>query len=142
MLVGVVVLAKNYIGIKPAVWNVRIVGINEGVPTGNAKNKKMPYYTSNNMLFDVSFSKPGESMTYDVTVKNIGNLDSKVYRINAYERGTNRNIKYTLIGIKEGTKILKGETFTFKVKVEYIKTQELIYTDNPIFIELEFRQLA
>ena len=142
MLVGVVVLAKNYIGIKPARWNVKIVNITEGTPTGGAKNKVPPYHTGYTMWFDVEFSAPGESMTYDVTVKNSGNIDAKVDDIDVVDYNTNKYIKYTMTGIKEGTIIRAGDSLTFKVKVEYIMTNELIYRDDPIYIELEFEQLA
>ena len=142
MLVGVVVLAKNYIWVKPAKWDVRIVNINEGVATGNAKNKIAPFHSSYTMIFDVEFSAPGESMTYDVTVKNAGDVDAKVDDIDVVDYNTNKYIKYTMSGIREGTKIRAGETLTFQVKVEYVMTSELIYTDDPIYIELEFEQLA
>jgi len=142
MLVGVIVLARNYIGAKPGLWDIKIVDINEGVPTGGAKNKTAPFHTGTTMLFDVEFSAPGESMTYDVTVKNVGSLDAKVGYIAPYERGTNKYIKYTITGIEKGSEIGAGETLTFQVKVEYENTDELIYDDNPIYIELGFEQLA
>lgn len=142
MLVGVIVLARNYIGAKAGEWNVKIVNVTEGVPTGGAKNKMTPSYTGATMLFDVEFSAPGESMTYDVTVKNVGTLDAKVDYVDPYERGTNKHIKYTITGIEEGIEIEAGDTLTFQVKVEYEMTDELIYEDNPIYIELGFKQLA
>ena len=98
-------------------WNVRIIDIetqyvSEGCDAGK------PEYDNTNVTFDAKLVKPGDSITYLITIENFGNIDATLDSIIFKEQEDgSENIKFTTTGISP---ILEaGNQTTLNVKVEY-----------------------
>ena len=92
--------------------NIRLKG-----STGRAQELN-PAYVSNkvNANFEVDLYMPGDSVEYEVTVKNDGNIDATLRTITTNATNTNEDIRFTHT-IKQG-EVLKKESeakFTFKI---------------------------
>ncbi len=98
-------------------WNVRITNIetqyvSEGCDAGE------PQYDNTNVTFYAKLVKPGDSITYLITIENSGNIDATLDSIIFKEQEDgSENIKFTTTGIAP---ILEaGNQTTLNVKVEY-----------------------
>ena len=59
-------------------WDVAITDITEGTPTGGATNAEAVDHTGTTATFNVNLTKPGDKMTYVITVTNGGSLNAKL----------------------------------------------------------------
>ena len=97
-------------------WKVGILDITEAGIVGEAKSITPPTNTSSTATFNVSLKKPGDSMTYKVTVRNSGQLNAKVHSVYAVTTGT-KDIEYKLSGIKVGDKLAVGKEDELYIKI-------------------------
>ena len=122
MAVGYAVLAQqlNITGTTSidSTWKVEITNIGEKEVVGKAVSKVTPSYTSTTANFNVGLTQPGDSITYDVEISNLGTLKAKVDSINI-NLDENDAIKYTTSGVSNGDKLGVGEKATLTIKVEY-----------------------
>lgn len=101
-------------------FEVKFTSITEGNATGSATNKTAASITDTTATFDVEFVSPGDSMTYEIVVKNTGNLPAKLDSIVGLPSAIdNTPIKYTVTGVQEGDTLGVNETVTVTVKAEY-----------------------
>lgn len=102
-------------------FEVKFTSITEGTPVGDATNKTEAKIVSDTTAtFDVEFVSPGDSMTYEIVVKNTGNLPAKLDSITGLPTGNETDpIKYTITGVSEGDVLGVEETATITVKAEY-----------------------
>ena len=99
------------------VWDVYISNIRLKGSTGRAQEVN-PASVSNkvNANFEVDLYMPGDSVEYEITVKNDGNIDATLRTIATNATNANEDIRFTHT-IKQG-EVLKKEsetTFTFKI---------------------------
>lgn len=104
-------------GTLNGVWDVYISDIKLKNSTGRAQEVN-PASVSNkvNANFEVDLYMPGDSVEYEVTVKNDGNIDATLRTVTTNATNTNEDIKFTHT-IKQG-EVLKKESetkFTFKI---------------------------
>ncbi len=103
-------------------WDVEITGIEATNTQGEASSESVnSNVTTAN--FAASLYKPGDSVTYTVTVENKGLLDAKLTSIESTttpEFGTDDNpyIIYTYEGITSDSVLKAGETTSFTVTVQ------------------------
>ena len=57
-------------------WDVQIIGISSGTPTGTGENAIAPSYTGTTANMEANLYVPGDAMTYDITIKNNGTIDA------------------------------------------------------------------
>ena len=98
-------------------WKVEITNITQKELVGGTveKNKSYNATTAN---FDVEFSQPGDSITYDIEVTNKGTLDAVITNINVITTN-DQEIKYVTSGLKKGDKLLKnGGKNYLTIKIE------------------------
>ena len=81
-------------------WNVEITNIVSKNKIGNASNNGEPVYTKTSATFKTVLISPGDSMTYDVTIKNKGTVDAKLKKI-TLTNSNNPAIIFETSGIKE-----------------------------------------
>lgn len=98
------------------VWNVTITNVTTQSTYGSAVNNSAPTFANLSASFNAGFTKFGDYIVYNVTVKNAGNVDATLSDISV----TNANssvIEATYSGIAKGDKITAGnsQTFTFKL---------------------------
>lgn len=104
-------------GTLNGVWDVYISNIRLKGSTGRAQEVN-PASVSNkvNANFEVDLYMPGDSVEYEVTVKNDGNIDATLRTVTTNATNTNEDIRFTHT-IKQG-EVLKKESetkFTFKI---------------------------
>ena len=99
-------------------WKVEITNITEKDIVGDASSKETPSYTSTTANFSVGLIQPGDSISYDIEISNLGTLKAKVDSINVVI-DENDAITYTTSGLQQGDKLGVGEKTILTVKVEY-----------------------
>lgn len=101
-------------------WDVAITSITEGTAIGSAINRTPSTHTGTTATFDVELQKPGDSMTYDVTISNKGSLNAVLDSMVITEGiGGSEAITYSVTGVTKGTKLDVNTTNTVTVKVEW-----------------------
>ena len=101
-----------------SVWNVHFTNLTNGTAVGTATNKVTPSYTDTTAKMNVNLKVPGDSMTYELTVTNDGNLNAIIDEIEAIAEGSEAII-YTISGLKIGDKLAAGESKVMTIKIEY-----------------------
>ena len=99
-------------------WNIYFSNISSGISVGNASNAITPSVTGTTATMEANLQSPGDSMTYELTLKNGGNIDAIIEDIAAEASGSNAII-YSITGIKIGDKLASGEDIVITIKIEY-----------------------
>lgn len=109
-------------------WDVEITGITSSkVGTADAGT---PTFTAATATFDASLAKPGDSVTYTVTVENKGNIDAKLSDITLSPQATPDGSDAILYTIEsqpsKGDVLAAGDTTTVEIKATYDPTSTSI----------------
>lgn len=100
------------------VWDVKITNI-EAQDVSEGADYGEPEFTNTSATFDATLVKPGDSITYVITIQNAGTidavLDSATFKEDS-EKGSPAIIYTTTEPIRE---LNAGEETTFTVKVSY-----------------------
>ena len=106
-------------------WDIRITNITEKNIVGIAStsideegNKKISGVGTLTATFETNLVSPSDSIEYDVTVSNKGNLNAKLDKITISESDNNA-ITFTPSGLSEGDVLNAGSNAVLTVKVEY-----------------------
>jgi len=124
-----------------SVFKVKITNI-VSTPSGKATNDVSPSFTDATANFSTNLVSPKDSMTYDITVENQGNLDAILKKITISDSG-NPAIKFTSSGLKQGDILKYGESTVLTIKVEYddsITSQPENISGN-LTVKLDYEQL-
>ena len=130
-------------------WNVKFKSISEATKTGGAKvenidgSEKTPTLTDYTItLPTISLTKPGDKVEYTVVVENSGTIDATVESVTyndktcsseaadeatAFCNGNEFSFKLENADSTEvavGQELLKGNSKTMKLTVEYVKTED------------------
>lgn len=106
-------------------WDIEITNITASSTTGTADGGT-PSFTASQATFDPTLYKPGDSVTYTITVKNMGNIDAKFDSMKLTETaGGSPAIIYT--NTEPGASLTAGSETTFTVTATYDSS----YTDIP-----------
>ena len=122
-------------------WNIKITGVTTQNIKGAASNKEVPTFTDTTATFKTDLKSPGDSLEYEVTVTNAGNLNAKVNEVTLSDTN-NPAIKFTSSGITKGDVINAGSTGTLIVKVEFLSTVTTQPTDtiSDLTVTLDYSQ--
>ncbi len=99
-------------------WSVKITDIQSKVVNGTPTNASEPTHTDTTATFRTRLTNPGDTMQYDVTVLNEGDIDAKLDKITIPE-STNPAIGFEVSGIEEGSLLRSKETALLTVTVKY-----------------------
>ena len=99
-------------------WNVKIINVTVKNVFGNADKAIEPVYSSTSATFKTNLEKPGDSMTYEVTIANEGDIDAKVESIET-TKSNNPAIVFSTEGIEENDLLESGSTQTYEVTIAY-----------------------
>ena len=99
-------------------WSVKITDIQSKVVSGTPTNASEPTHTDTTATFRTTLTSPGDTMQYDVTVSNEGDIDAKLDKITVPE-STNPAIGFEVTGIEEGTLLEAKQTAILTVTVKY-----------------------
>ena len=101
-------------------WDVGFIESEKVATTGEAVENHPVSHTLTRGYFNITLHKPGDSITYDFTIKNMGNIDAKVQNI--YISVSNEKtdaILFSTSGVEVGDVLEPGETVKLKVKASY-----------------------
>ena len=104
-------------------WSVKVTNIQSKVVSGAPTDAQKPSYTDTTATFKTRLTSPGDTMQYDVTVSNEGDIDAKLDKINVPEN-TNPAIGFEVTGIKEGSLLESKQTAILTVIVKYNNVTE------------------
>ena len=99
-------------------WSVKITDIQSKVVSGTPTNASAPTHTDTTATFSTTLTSPGDTMQYDVTVLNEGDIDAKLDKITVPE-STNPAIGFEVKGIEEGSLLEAKQTALLTVTVKY-----------------------
>ena len=99
-------------------WSVKITDIQSKIVSGTPTNASEPTHTDTTATFRTTLTSPGDTMQYDVTVSNEGDIDAKLDKITVPE-STNPAIGFEVSGIEEGSLLEAKQTATLTVTVKY-----------------------
>ena len=99
-------------------WSVKITDIQSKVVSGTPTNASEPTHTDTTATFRTTLTSPGDTMKYDVTVSNEGDIDAKLDKITVPE-STNPAIGFEVTGIEEGSLLEAKQTAILTVTVKY-----------------------
>ena len=120
---------------------VKITDIQSSVLSGSATNAVEPSYTDLTATFSTNLVSPGDSMKYDITVENQGNIDAYLSKIEV-NASNNEAISFEISGIKEGDALLTGASDVLTVIVRYNSsvTSQPENTNSTITVTLDYEQ--
>ena len=104
-------------------WSVKITNIESEVVSGAPTNISEPTHTDTTATFRTRLTSPGDTMQYDVTVSNEGDIDAKLDKITVPE-SNNPAIAFEVSGIKEGSLLEAKQSALLTVIVKYNNVTE------------------
>ena len=116
-------------------WNVKITNMKllEANKTGRATEVSSSY-TNTTASFEADLYMPGDSIEYEVTVTNNGNIDAVLNDIKQTKTNQHKDIKFSNSLI--GTEVLTaGSTMKFTMKVEFLESA----TEMPDIEKTEYK---
>ncbi len=99
-------------------WDIKITNITSKGIIGKASDEESQVVDDLSATFKANLVSPGDSITYDITVENKGNINAELSSISMSEN-TNDSIKIETSGITDGDKLNAGSTATLSVKITY-----------------------
>ena len=120
---------------------VKITDIQSTVQSGSASDAVAPTHTDTTATFKTNLVSPGDSMKYDITVANQGNIDAVLESINV-NTGENETITFETSGIENGDKLEASQTDILTVIVSYNNsvTSQPENTNSTITVTLNYKQ--
>ncbi len=106
-------------------WDVEIISITKTAATGASDHASTPSFTGTSATFNVDLAYPGATETYDVVMKNLGNISAKVSSIpdvTAINSADPSDVKYTVTGVAVNDPLAPGDTVTATVTVTWLGT--------------------
>ena len=121
MAVGYAVFSTNLnidaVGNISATWGISITNITSTI-TGTATNISDPTYTDVNATFHAGLKKPGDKITYAITVSNTGNIDAIITDVIINTSGASEVI-YSVENLDKNQKLSKKSSITFNLITEF-----------------------
>ena len=122
-------------------WNILITNVTSKNIVGSASNEEEPSWKNLTATFKTNLVSPGDSIEYDITIENRGNLNAKLDKITLTD-SNNPAIKFTSSGLEEGSELNAGESQVLTVKVEYDNnvTTQPENTEGTFTVTLDYSQ--
>ena len=99
-------------------WNIRITNVEVSNIVGDASDGVGTTYEDLTATINSNLVSPGDSITYDVTVRNDGSLDAVLTNINLSE-STNPAISFSTSNLEAGDELGAGAEAILKVIITY-----------------------
>ena len=122
-------------------WDIKITNVTSKNIKGTASNNGDPVWENLSATFKTNLQAPGDSIEYDITVTNNGNLNAKLDKYKLTD-ANNEAIKFTQTGLTNGEVLTAGSTKTFTVKVEYLSivSEQPSKVTSSLTITLDYSQ--
>ena len=99
-------------------WNIKITNVEVSNTVGDASDGEGTTFEDLTATINSNLVSPGDSITYDVTVRNDGSLDAVLTNINLSE-STNPAISFSTSNLEAGAELKTGEEAILKVTIAY-----------------------
>lgn len=99
-------------------WNIRITNVEVSNIVGDASDGEGTTYQDLTATINSKLVSPGDSITYDVTIRNDGSLDAVLTDINLTE-STNPAISFSTSNLEAGAELKTGGEAILKVTITY-----------------------
>lgn len=99
-------------------WDIKITDVTTKNIVGEATKAFEPVVSDTSATFKTNLVRPGDSMTYTVTVTNEGTVDAKVESIEM-TKSPNPAIVFSTSGINENDLLKTGESQKYDVTIAY-----------------------
>ncbi|MCI9084548.1 MAG: hypothetical protein HFH46_02895, partial [Bacilli bacterium] len=122
-------------------WNILITNVESKNIVGAATNAEDPSWEALTATFKTNLVSPGDSIEYDITIENRGNLNAVLEKITLTD-SNNPAIKFTSSGLEEGSELNAGSSAILTVKVEYDNnvTSQPESTEGTFTVTLDYSQ--
>ena len=120
---------------------VKITDIQSSVQSGQASDAEAPTHDDTTATFKTNLVSPGDSMKYDITVENQGNIDAVLESIEVND-GNNPAITFQTSGIENGDELQVSQSDILTVIVSYDSnvTSQPENTNSTITVTLNYKQ--
>ena len=115
-------------------WDVRITNIVSKNPVGRAANVSHSF-TNTSASFEADLYIPGDSIEYEVTVENKGNIMAALQSVTPTTVASSNSIKFTHTEIP--ATLSPGEVKTFTMKVEFDESSTSLPSDKMVKYALD-----
>ena len=105
-------------------FDVRFKNINTLHIIGDARNFEKPVLTPHEITFFAEFNNYGDTIVYDINIKNVGNIAARLEDIHFVPENL-EYIDYTFSGLLVGEVLEPNEVRRVKVKLKYISEENL-----------------
>ena len=142
LLASVIILAVGYLRLasvqsletkSKVIWNVHITDIKRINQEGDSMELSPPTHSFYSATYNVGFVNKDDSITYEIKVKNDGNIDAKLKTITIVPNNNIINKELDNIFTNEVLKAGKEKTFKLKLtcmeNIENYKEREMIILD-------------
>ena len=103
-------------------WDVQVISITRTSGTGATDQASTPSFNGTSATFNVGLAYPAATATYDVVMKNLGNINAKVSQIpdlTAINALNPSDVKYAISGVVVDDPLTPGSTITATVTVTW-----------------------
>ena len=122
-------------------WDIEITNVTEGIASGSAENTVKPSWDKLWASMEADLYDKGDSMEYDVTIENKGNIDAKLNDIlTNVEKENNEAVIITFSGYTKGEILKAGASKQVHVKIEYNPEYEGGETSSEVEINFDYVQ--
>ena len=120
---------------------VKITDIQSTVQSGQASDAQTPTHDDTTATFKTNLVSPGDSMKYDITVENQGNMDAVLESIEIND-ANNPAITFQTSGIEEGDELQVSQSDVLTVIVSYDSnvTSQPENKESTITVTLNYKQ--
>ncbi len=121
-------------------WNIKITNVEVSNIVGDASDGEGTTFENLTATINSNLVSPGDSITYDVTVRNDGSLDAVLTDINLTE-STNPAISFSTSNLEAGDELGVGEEAVLKVTITYNNvTEQPENTSASLNVTLDYAQ--
>ena len=122
-------------------WDIEITNVTEGIASGSAENTVKPSWDKLWASMEADLYDKGDSMEYDVTIENKGNIDAKLNDIlTNVEKENNEAVIITFSGYTKGEILKANSSKLVHVKIEYNPEYEGGETSSEVEINFDYVQ--
>lgn len=126
---------------KDGVWDIGFINMNQKEKKGKASEIAPPSFSKHEATFHVSLIEPNDAITYELTIKNSGNLNAEVSSINLVPENTSEDvILYYVSGLSVGDRLDAGKTTNVTVTAKYSSTHGSKLATKTMQVVINYKQ--